>query len=153
MGLSFTIAAGPCQRCHSQVRLRRDSWPYFTVSDSRLSQPGGPGPLIYIPHEQGGAVIPLGTGSLFVASYDSQDYGGSTRPHLHTVELQSPWNFWAQPKTLLNCVLGYSGTSCNSSARTPYKTQSRVRLRVYLFFTSAGRGTVDAENTASSIVA
>jgi hypothetical protein len=53
MSLSFTIATGPRQRSHSQVRLRRDSWPYFTVSDSRLPQPGGPDPRIYIPAEQG----------------------------------------------------------------------------------------------------
>jgi hypothetical protein len=60
-GLLFTIAAGPRQRSHSQVRVPRDSWPYFTVSDSRLPQPGGPGPRIYIPQEQEGPVIPPGT--------------------------------------------------------------------------------------------
>jgi hypothetical protein len=43
MGLSFTIAAGP------RVRVPRDSWPHFTVSDLRLPQPGGPAPPIYIP--------------------------------------------------------------------------------------------------------
>jgi hypothetical protein len=31
----------------------------------RLSQPGGPGPCIYIPQEQGGPVIPPGTGFPF----------------------------------------------------------------------------------------
>jgi hypothetical protein len=35
-GLSFTIAAGPRQRSPFRVRLSRDSWPYFSVSDSRL---------------------------------------------------------------------------------------------------------------------
>jgi hypothetical protein len=35
-GLSFTIAAGPHQHSHSQVRVPCDSRPYFTVSDSRL---------------------------------------------------------------------------------------------------------------------
>jgi hypothetical protein len=35
-GLSFTIAAGPCQRSHSLVRAPLDSRPYFTVSDLRL---------------------------------------------------------------------------------------------------------------------
>jgi hypothetical protein len=30
MGLSFTIAAGPRQRIHSQVRVPRDTWPHFT---------------------------------------------------------------------------------------------------------------------------
>jgi hypothetical protein len=47
------------------VRVPRDSWPYFTVSDSRLLQPGGPGPHIYIPQEQGGSVVPAGTGFFF----------------------------------------------------------------------------------------
>jgi hypothetical protein len=65
MGLSFTIAAGPRQRSHSRVRVRRDSLPYFTVSDSRLPQLGGPGPRVYIPQEQGGPVIPTGTGFQF----------------------------------------------------------------------------------------
>jgi hypothetical protein len=32
-GLSFTIAAGPCQRSHSLVQAPLDSRPYFTVSD------------------------------------------------------------------------------------------------------------------------
>jgi hypothetical protein len=67
----LTIAAGPRQRSHSRVRVLRDSL-YFTASDSRLPPPGGPGPRIYIPHEQGGPVIPTGTGFLFVASYYSQ---------------------------------------------------------------------------------
>jgi hypothetical protein len=65
-GLPFTIAAGPRQRSHSRVRVPRDSWPYFTVSDSRLPQPRWPGPRIYIPQEQGGPVIPRGTGFPFL---------------------------------------------------------------------------------------
>jgi hypothetical protein len=64
-GLSFTIAAGPRQRSHSRVWVLLDSWPHFIVSDSRLPQPGGPGPRIYIPQEQGGPVIPPGTGLSF----------------------------------------------------------------------------------------
>jgi hypothetical protein len=35
-GLSFTNAAGLRQRSHSRVRVPWESWPYFTVSDSRL---------------------------------------------------------------------------------------------------------------------
>jgi hypothetical protein len=65
--LPFTIAAGLWQRSHSWVRVPRDSWPYFTVTHSKLPQPGGPSPRIYVPQEQGGPVI-----SLFVAFYDSQ---------------------------------------------------------------------------------
>jgi hypothetical protein len=66
MGLSFTIAAGPRQRSYFQVRVPRDSWPHFTFSDSRILQPGGPGPRIYISQEQGDPVIPPGTGFPFL---------------------------------------------------------------------------------------
>jgi hypothetical protein len=84
MGLSFTIAAGPRQRSHSQVRVPKESWPHSTVSDSRRPEAGGPGPRIYILQERGGPVISPCTGSLFVASYDSQGYGGCVRSPLHT---------------------------------------------------------------------
>jgi hypothetical protein len=36
MSLSFIIAAVPRQRSHSQVRVHRDSWPHYSLSDSRL---------------------------------------------------------------------------------------------------------------------
>jgi hypothetical protein len=52
---------GPRQCSYSQVRLLRDSWPHFTVSNSRLPQPRGPGPRIYIPQEQVGPVMTPGT--------------------------------------------------------------------------------------------
>jgi hypothetical protein len=41
-GLSFTIAPGPRQRSHFRVRVPCDSWPYFTVSESRLPFPSPP---------------------------------------------------------------------------------------------------------------
>jgi hypothetical protein len=93
MYLSFKIAAGPPQRSHSQIRVRRDSRPHFTVSDSRFPQPGGPGPLMYIPQDRGDPVIPPGTGFPYVACYDSQGYGGGIPTGLHTggtVELSTP---------------------------------------------------------------
>jgi hypothetical protein len=92
-GLSFTIAAGSRQQSHSRVRVPRDSWPYFTVSHSRLPQSGGPGPHIYIPQAPG---------SIFVASYDSQGCGGGIRTLLHarvnpsqSQELLYDWRFMA----------------------------------------------------------
>jgi hypothetical protein len=63
--LPFTIAAGPRQRSHSRVRVLRDLWPYFTVSHSTLHQPGGPGPSVHIPKEQGSSGIPPGIGFPF----------------------------------------------------------------------------------------
>jgi hypothetical protein len=65
MDLLFAIAAGPRQRSHSQVSVPRYSRPYFTGSDSRLPQPGGPGLHIYISQEQGDPVITPGTGFPF----------------------------------------------------------------------------------------
>jgi hypothetical protein len=38
---------------------------HILLSHLRLLQPGGPGPRIYIPQEQGGPVIPPGTGFPF----------------------------------------------------------------------------------------
>jgi hypothetical protein len=83
-----TIAAGPRQRSHSYVRVPRDSWQYFTLSDSRL---GGPGPRSYIPQEQGGRLYPQALGSLFIASYDSQGYDGGIRTRLHAGIWLKPW--------------------------------------------------------------
>jgi hypothetical protein len=48
-GLKFTIAVGLRQRSHFRTRVLRDYRPYFTVSDLRFLQPGGPGPRIYTP--------------------------------------------------------------------------------------------------------
>jgi hypothetical protein len=64
-GWLFTIATGPRQCSHSWVWVLQDSGPYLIVSNSRLPQPGGLGPHIYIPQEQGGPVIPPGTGFPF----------------------------------------------------------------------------------------
>jgi hypothetical protein len=63
--LAFEHTVGPRLRSYSQVRVPRDSRPYFTVSDSRLPQPGRTGPRIYIAQEQGGPVIPPCTGFPF----------------------------------------------------------------------------------------
>jgi hypothetical protein len=37
------------QHRYFQFRVPRDLWPYFTLSDSTLPQPGRPSPCIYIP--------------------------------------------------------------------------------------------------------
>jgi hypothetical protein len=50
-------------------------------------QSGGQGPRIYIPQEQGGPV--MSPGFLFVASYDSQAYGGGILTGVHTGNQES----------------------------------------------------------------
>jgi hypothetical protein len=85
MGLSYTTAAGPSQRIHSQVRVPQDSGPHFTVSDSRLPQPGGQVPLFISPRNRVAHLHPQALGSLSVAFYDSQGYGGrDSNPPPHT---------------------------------------------------------------------
>jgi hypothetical protein len=76
-GLLFTIAAGPSQSSHSWVRVQ------LTLSDLRLPQPGGPGPPIYIPRNSVAQLHPQALGSLSVASYDRQGYGGGIRTRHH----------------------------------------------------------------------
>jgi hypothetical protein len=82
-GLSFITAANPRQRSHSRVRVPRDWLPYFTVSDSRLPQPGGPGPRIYIPQQQVPQLYAQVLSFLFVAPYDPQGCGGGIGTRLH----------------------------------------------------------------------
>jgi hypothetical protein len=79
MDLSYTIAAGSRQRSRSQIRIPRDSWPHFTVSDSRLPNLEG-----QVPRSRVAQLYPQTLVSLIVASYDSQGYGGGTQPRLHT---------------------------------------------------------------------
>jgi hypothetical protein len=56
LGLARAVTLG------SKSRRTRDR---ILLSQLRLSQPGGPGSRIYIPWEQGGPVIPPGTGVPF----------------------------------------------------------------------------------------
>jgi hypothetical protein len=106
------------QRSHSQVRVPRGSWPPSTVSDLRLPQPGWPGPCIYIPQEQGGPIIPSGTG------FNSS---------LHWLtDWLTDWHWlWQQLLT---------GPGYNILGRTAYKTIpplllcSLVAVKLFFFF-------------------
>jgi hypothetical protein len=51
-GPLFTITARPRQRSHSRVRVPRDSWPYFTVSDSKLPNLKGEIPVFTFPRNR-----------------------------------------------------------------------------------------------------
>jgi hypothetical protein len=72
----------PCQSSDFWVEVPQNSRPYFTVS-FETPQLQGPGSHIYMPQEQVGPVIPLGTGFPFVAPYDLQGYGGGILTRLH----------------------------------------------------------------------
>jgi hypothetical protein len=56
--------------------LNRRTRNHTLLPHLRLPQPEGPGSRIFILQEEGGPVIPPGTGLTYVASYDSQSYGG-----------------------------------------------------------------------------
>jgi hypothetical protein len=87
MGLLFTIAAGPRQRSHSQVRFRRNTRPHFTVSNSRLPQPVGPGPRIYIFQEVGSPAIYPGTVFPFYSRVAGLRWRYSTPPPYSSLAL------------------------------------------------------------------
>jgi hypothetical protein len=83
MGPSFKIAAGPRQYSHSRVRVLLDSWSYFTVSYLRPLNLEGQVPVFISPRNRVARLYPQILDSLFVASYDSQGYGGDILTHLH----------------------------------------------------------------------
>jgi hypothetical protein len=86
---SFMFAAAGLQECsHWRVQVPQDSRPYFTVSNLMLSQPGGPGPRIYI------QLHPRTLGYLVIASYDSHCYGGGIGTRLH-----AGVNAWSKSKS------------------------------------------------------
>jgi hypothetical protein len=69
----------------SAVILRpesRGTHDHILLSQIRDSSTWRAGPRIYISQEQGDPVIPQAEGSFFVASYDSQGYGGGIRRRL-----------------------------------------------------------------------
>jgi hypothetical protein len=119
MGLSFTIDVSPRQRSHFHVPVPRDSWPHFTVSDSRLPQPGGSGPCIYIPQEKGGPVIPPGTGFLRLAGlrwrYSTPPLHGINSNTQLTPTLYSPGtNRTENASSIIACSLA-AGETCAQS--------------------------------------
>jgi hypothetical protein len=62
MGLSFSHTI----HYHSWAQVPQNSWSHLIISfEDPPPQPGGPCPRIYITQEQGGPVIPLGTGFPF----------------------------------------------------------------------------------------
>jgi hypothetical protein len=62
MGLSFTIAAGPRQDSHSQVRVPWDSWPNFTASDLRFPSLEGQVPVFIFPRNRVTQLYPKALG-------------------------------------------------------------------------------------------
>jgi hypothetical protein len=139
-GLSFTTATGRRQHSHSRVRVLRDTWPYFTVSDSRFPQPGGPGPRIYIPQEQSGSILPPGTGFPFrwlLRCYSYIALGWTSRKHCFrqflyccvTCSLPQKRNYRPFPNNSRPFCLHYSGFSPHVTILTCL-TRRRVHLHI-----------------------
>jgi hypothetical protein len=96
--ISCTIASGPCHSSQPRVHVQQNSG-HILLSHLRLPQPGEPGSRIYIPQEQGGPVIPPGTGFPFRRllrlaglrwRYSNPPPHGSvltelSRPHIHYI--------------------------------------------------------------------
>jgi hypothetical protein len=82
-GLSFTTAADPRQRSHSRVRVLWNSLPYF-MSQIRNSPNLDDHVSVFIsPRNKAAQLYLQALSSVFVASCDSQSYGGGIRTRLH----------------------------------------------------------------------
>jgi hypothetical protein len=93
MSLSFSIAAGPRQRTHSQVRIPQASWPHFTASDSRLSQPRSQAHVFISPRNNVAQLYPLALGLFSLPFMTRRAMVEVIRTLLHTLEGQyaKPW--------------------------------------------------------------
>jgi hypothetical protein len=80
---------------------------HILLSHLRLPQPGGSGPRIYIPQEQGGPVIPLGTGF----------------PFCHLLWLTGLWWMYSNlpPHGVLTCFIYICIYSCFASRKRQQK--------------------------------
>jgi hypothetical protein len=91
MGLWFTIAAGPRQRIFgSESRETHDHILLSQIQGSPNLE--GPVPVFIFPTNRVVQLYPQALGSLFVASYDSQSYGGGIRTRLHPSSLTKRWS-------------------------------------------------------------
>jgi hypothetical protein len=145
-GLPFTVSDGPRQCSHSRVLVPGDSWPYFTVSDSRLPNLEAQVPVFISPRNRVAQEYPQGLGSHFVASHDSQGYGGSIRVRLHEgnnslskwkSKLLYDWRYTANQFVLAPSPLRpttrdfFQLNPCNNS---PYVTSSLMRRWICLLW-------------------
>jgi hypothetical protein len=71
----------PEQSLRAQVSQNSD---HILLSHFRLPQPGRPVPVFTSSRNRAAQLYPQTLGSLFVASYDSQSYGGGILTCLHT---------------------------------------------------------------------
>jgi hypothetical protein len=62
---------------------------YFTASDSRLPQPGGPGPVFISPRNRVAQLYSQALGHLFITSYNMKGYSGGILTHLHAEALRT----------------------------------------------------------------
>jgi hypothetical protein len=90
--VSFTIVAGPRQCSYSLVESRR-THDHILLSQTRDSPNlEGQVPVFISPRNRVAKLHPQALDSLFVASYDSQGYGGGIRTRLHTRDPENPIN-------------------------------------------------------------
>jgi hypothetical protein len=123
-----------CWSSPSQVRIPPDTWPYFTVSGSRRPQLEGPGPHIYLPQEEGGSVVPPGTGF----------------PFRRLLRLAGLMNLIWTPR---QSHIATDGQSVSKSwCRAPSGAHDQIFITVWLLRSSFLRGALSNERTGLSFV-
>jgi hypothetical protein len=84
MGLSFTVTAGPRQRSFSGPSPAGLMTAFYCLGLETPPTWRARSPYFISPRNRMARLYPQAMGSLFVASYDSQGYGGGIRLRLHT---------------------------------------------------------------------
>jgi hypothetical protein len=152
MGLSFTIAAGPRQCSHSQVRVPRNHIFLSQIRDFPNLE--GQVPVFISPRNRVARLYPQALGSLFIPSYNSQGYGGVIRPRLHTgsARLLLGWcpcytNPWHGPrrKPFLKIPLLFAWTRCRGNLFVSRSLPNKGSTRYYIYESTLGK------NPAASI--
>jgi hypothetical protein len=96
-GLSFTIAAGSRQGSHSRPESRGTHDQILSSQIRDFPNLKYQIPVFMSPRDRVTQLYPQSPGSLFVVSYDSQDYGGGIRPRLHASFLHpTKLTYWLQ---------------------------------------------------------
>jgi hypothetical protein len=112
---------------HSMVRVAQN--PNHTLLPHlRLPQSGGPGSCIYIPQQHGAQLYPRTLGSLYVATYDSQGYGGGI-----LIRLQIAFFITPLVQSSHECSVNYTDMEYYFRRKDP----GFIRLSSYVFWKTA----------------
>jgi hypothetical protein len=123
LGLSFTIAAefSPAQSSQGPSPAGLMTIFYSLIFETPPTWRAR-SPYLHPQKKRVASLYPQALGSLFVASYDSQSYGGGVRPRLHTEDSST----CSQRK-------GYTN-KCTNSPLIPHEPHRKQRVHQFFYY-------------------